>query len=63
MNAIIVDDEESAREVLEALLEMNHSNVNVVAKCDCVESAIDSIQKHSPDLVFLDIEMPGGTGF
>lgn len=63
MNAIIVDDEESARDVLEALLEMNHSDVNIVDKCHDVDAAIQAIQKHSPDLVFLDIEMPGGTGF
>lgn len=63
MNAIIIDDEESAREVLEALLEMNHSDVNIVDKCHDVDAAIQAIQKHSPDLVFLDIEMPGGTGF
>lgn len=63
MKAIIVDDERSARNVLETLLEMNHSEVCVVDKCPDLLSAVESIKKHSPDVVFLDVEMPRNSGF
>lgn len=63
MNAIIVDDEASAREVLEALLEMNHPEVKVIDRCADIDTAVASIQRNCPDVVFLDIEMPGGLGF
>jgi len=63
IRAIIVDDEESARDVLQNLLLLFCPNVEVVAKCENVLQAVDAIKKEEPDLVFLDIEMPNYAGY
>jgi two-component system LytT family response regulator len=63
IKAIIVDDEESARDVLQNLLLLFCPNVEVVAKCENVLKAVDAINKEQPDLVFLDIEMPNYAGY
>lgn len=63
IKAIIVDDEKNGAEVLQFLIQENCSNVQIVGMEHSVDSAISSIQKHKPDLVFMDIEMPTGTGF
>ena len=62
IGVVILDDEEHCRLTLaQNLAEID--NVKVLATCGTVEDAYHAIQKHSPDLVFLDIEMPGETGF
>lgn len=63
LTAILVDDEEGARDVLENLLKRFCPNVTLLAKCNNVEQAVLSIQEHKPQLVFLDIEMPNYAGF
>jgi len=63
MNAILIDDEKNALEVLEMQLMEFCTGVQVIAKCDGGENGIAAIKKHKPDLVFLDIEMPHITGF
>lgn len=63
IKAIIVDDEKDGAEVLQFLVQQNCSQVQVISMEHSVESAISSIQKMKPDLVFMDIEMPTGTGF
>jgi two-component system, LytTR family, response regulator len=63
MNAILVDDEKKGRETLNKLLETYCPEVNVVAMASNADEAYDLIKRHSPDLVFLDIEMPNGNGF
>lgn len=63
IKAIIVDDEESARDVLQNLLNLFCPNVEVVAKCENILKAVDAIKKEQPDLVFLDIEMPNYAGY
>lgn len=60
---IIIDDEINARESLRQLLEMYCSDAVVVGEADSVSSGIDSILQNNPDIVFLDIKMPDGTGF
>lgn len=62
MKVIIVDDERLARKELQSLL-TKFPNVEVLAECDSVQSALVNIEKHKPDLVFLDINMPGKDGF
>ena len=62
MKVIIVDDERLARKELQSLL-AKFPNVEVLAECDSVQSALVDIEKHKPDLVFLDINMPGKDGF
>ncbi|MBL7974102.1 MAG: response regulator transcription factor [Candidatus Kapabacteria bacterium] len=63
MNAVIIDDEESGRETLQHLLARFCADVTVVATADSPDNGIAAIKQHNPDLVFLDVEMPGGTGF
>jgi len=61
-NTIIVDDEKGCRDSLEMLLK-EFSQINLVAIVDSIGLAQDAISNLNPQLVFLDIEMPGGTGF
>lgn len=63
MKTIIVDDENGSRESLAKLLEKYCPQITVSAKCDSMGSALTAIQQFEPELVFLDIEMPNGSGF
>ncbi len=60
--AIIIDDEKMARTLLEGMLYEYHKDVEVVDSCKDLPTGVKSIRKHKPDLVFLDIEMPGHSG-
>ncbi|HXG67689.1 MAG TPA: LytTR family DNA-binding domain-containing protein [Blastocatellia bacterium] len=60
--AIIVDDERLARKELRSLL-AEHAGVEVVGEADSVARAVEIIRAEGPDVVFLDIQMPGETGF
>ncbi|MFM1896680.1 MAG: hypothetical protein RLZZ385_1754 [Pseudomonadota bacterium] len=62
MKAIIVDDEELACKGLKMRL-AQFPNVDVVQTCRNGKEALAAIVEHEPDLVFLDIQMPGMTGF
>ena len=59
---VIVDDEELARRGLELRLSQA-PDFKVVAQCASARDALPAIQTHKPDLVFLDIQMPGISGF
>jgi len=61
LRALLVDDERLARVVLRGLLD-EHEDVEVVAEAHSVDSAVAALAEHSPDLVFLDVQMPGGEG-
>lgn len=63
INAILIDDEKNALEVLEMQLTGYCKDVKVLAMCDSGEKGIAAIKKYQPDLVFLDIEMPHKNGF
>lgn len=63
IKAILVDDEESARDVLQNLLERFCPDIELLAKCENIPTAVEEIKKHKPELVFLDIEMPHYSGF
>jgi two-component system LytT family response regulator len=63
MNCIIVDDEESARSILKKIITENCADITICDAVGDVASAVKSINKHKPDLVFLDIEMPNQNGF
>jgi len=63
MKAIIVDDEQRARDVLKKLISEFCPDVEVMECCRDVPSAVIAINKHQPDVVFLDIEMPNYSGF
>src|SRR5678810_1428497 len=63
IKAIIIDDEPSAVSVLSLLLKKKCAeDVQVVATTNSPAAAKGLIELHKPDLVFLDIEMPGMTG-
>lgn len=59
---ILVDDEKGCRDTLQSLLD-SFPEINVVAQATSITEALELIQKEHPQLVFLDIEMPGGNGF
>lgn len=63
LKAIIVDDESRSRRVLESYLTEYCSQVKVIAAVGNVAEAVEAIRKLQPNLVFLDIEMPGEDGF
>jgi two-component system LytT family response regulator len=62
IRTILVDDEPLAIQGLELRLQA-HEDVEIVDKCVNGREAIRSIKTHKPDLVFLDIQMPGFDGF
>ncbi|MGZ3883465.1 MAG: LytR/AlgR family response regulator transcription factor [Bacteroidia bacterium] len=61
MKAIIIDDERLARQELKNLLAA-HKEIEVVAECSNADQAKEKIAEISPDVIFLDIQMPGKTG-
>src|ERR1700730_17493176 len=63
MTALIIDDEKNSREVLETMLRKYCPEITVLTSCGVAEEALGRIQKEKPDLLFLDIEMPGMNGF
>lgn len=63
LNAVIIEDEKRSRETLVGLLGLYCKNVIVVAEADGVQSGIRAIESHKPDVIFLDIQMPDGSGF
>jgi two-component system LytT family response regulator len=63
LNAIIIDDEASGVESLQILLGKYCPSVNVAGVATSGDEAQKKIQELKPDLIFLDIEMPYGSGF
>jgi two-component system, LytTR family, response regulator len=62
MNALIVDDERMARQELKRLL-LAHPDIEVVGEANTGEQALGLIPRLAPDVIFLDVQMPGMTGF
>jgi len=62
ISALIIDDEQLARDELKYLLDQV-GGVDVVAQGENGIEAVDLIEEHHPDLVFLDVQMPGQDGF
>ncbi len=63
IRCVIVEDESKSRDTLRGLLQRFCPDVMVVAEAGGVQEGREAIIKHKPDLVFLDIEMPDGSGF
>lgn len=61
--AIIIDDDAFIRKSLQDLLLLHYPELQVLAVCKDAFEGLQAIVKHRPDLVFLDIEMPGRSGF
>ncbi len=62
IKAIIIDDERLARNELKKLL-LEHGEIEVIDEAANVDEGIEKIETLNPDLIFLDIQMPGKTGF
>jgi len=62
MKALIIDDERLARKELASLLQ-DHNDIEVVGEAFNADDAFTKINELKPDLLFLDIQMPGKTGF
>ncbi|MGN7786934.1 LytR/AlgR family response regulator transcription factor [Niabella sp. 22666] len=62
MRTIIIDDERLARAELNKMLR-SFPDIDVVDEASNAEEAIEKIASHQPELIFLDIQMPGKTGF
>ena len=62
IRTIIVDDEELARRGLRALSQ-RCEDLELICECRNGREAVEAIHRHRPDLVFLDVQMPGKTGF
>jgi two-component system LytT family response regulator len=63
MKAVIIDDEEDSRKILANYLRKYCADIEVCGFGESVATGKEAIQKHNPDVVFLDIEMPYGNGF
>jgi two-component system LytT family response regulator len=63
MKAVIIDDEKDSRQILANYLAKYCAGVEVCGFGESVSTGLDAIQRHHPDIVFLDIEMPYGNGF
>lgn len=63
MNVLIVDDEPKAREGLQRLLQHYAPEIKTIHQAENVAGAVEQIRSHQPSVVFLDIEMPNGSGF
>lgn len=63
IKAIIVDDEKNSREVVTELLNECFEEIKIVAQGVDVKTSVAAIKKHEPNLLFLDVDLPDGTGF
>lgn len=63
IRALIIDDEKNSRETLKSFISKYCEGVDIIAEGESVKSGMKAILEHSPDLVFLDIQMQDGTGF
>ena len=63
MRTLLIDDEQDALDVLRLMLERYCAGLELVGTATTVDAGIALIQKEKPDLVFLDVEMPTGSGF
>ena len=63
IKAVIIDDEKNSREVIAELLKECFEEIKVVAQAGDVKTAVSAITKYEPNLLFLDIDLPDGTGF
>jgi len=62
VRTLIIDDEQDAREILHYLLK-KEKTIQLVGEAHSVQSGMEAILKHDPELIFLDIQMQDGTGF
>ncbi len=61
--ALIIDDEQRTRELIAKMIESFDLGIEAIPRGENVKSGLEAIQEIQPDIVFLDIQMPDGTGF
>ncbi|MBS0028459.1 LytR/AlgR family response regulator transcription factor [Chitinophaga sp. 22321] len=63
IKAIIIDDERNSRDIIALMLEKYCPEITIADTASDCRDGVEKIKKHRPELVFLDLEMPDGTGF
>lgn len=63
IRAVIIDDEEHSVELLKGMIQRYCPEISICGTADKVASGVSLINREEPGLIFLDIEMPGGSGF
>ncbi len=63
VKAVIIDDDYSSRLVLREILKKTIGNIELLGEAGNIEDGIQIIERENPDVVFLDISMPDGSGF
>lgn len=63
LRALVIDDEDLARKRLRSLLKKYEDDIEIVGEARNGEEALERIASHSPDVVFLDVQMPPFDGF
>ena len=63
IKAIIIEDEKKSSDVLTHLLQKNCPEINIIGSAAGVQEAIDVVRNKKPELLFLDVMMPDGSGF
>ena len=63
LRAVVIDDIDSIRTKNIDIIKSNCPNIAIIGQADSVESGVNLIKQIVPDIVFLDVEMPDGTGF
>ncbi len=63
LRTIIIDDELHIRKIIGRIIEKNCPQVQVIAEADSVESGVNIIALHQPELVLLDVQLSDGSGF
>ena len=63
VSCVIIDDESNVRELIKNIIEDNFSNIDIVGTGKSVLTGLREINEKKPQLIFLDIELPDGTGF
>ena len=63
IKSVIIEDEKKSRDALSHLLQKYCSGVNIIGSAENVKEGIDIVSKLKPELIFLDVMMPDGSGF
>lgn len=63
IKAVLIDDEQSARNVLTNLLERSSIDISIIATCNNLEEGVKKIKELQPNVVFLDVQMPNYAGY
>ncbi len=63
IKAVIIEDERKSAELLVQLLQKNCPDIAILGKAENVKEGIDLVSKLQPELIFLDVMMPDGSGF